>query len=249
MAMIDLHTHILPGVDDGAGTWEESLELARALADQGVLLAAATPHVRDDYPTPAETMEELVVQLRLALERERIDLRLRGGGEIALDRLDQLQADELRRFGLAGNPAYLLLEFPYAGWPLALPEAVSRLLGQGITPVLAHPERNPVVQDDPGLLRPVVAAGALVQLTAASLEGKLGRGPRQAGLALLRLGLAHMVASDAHRPGLRAGGLGECAQAVGDPQLADWLTYGVPRAIVTGSPLPARPAGPRALRL
>ncbi|MER3410005.1 MAG: hypothetical protein C4306_07880 [Thermoleophilia bacterium] len=248
MAMIDLHTHILPGVDDGASTLEESVELARALVDQGVLLAAATPHVRDDFPTDADTMEQLLAALRLALAREGIDLRLRGGGEIALDRLHRLSADDLRRFGLGGNPRYLLVEFPYAGWPLALPEVVSRLRGQKITPVLAHPERNPAVQEDPGRLRPLVAEGALVQLTASSVEGRLGRRAQETSLALLRMDLAHMIASDAHRAGIRASGLGAAARAVGDVHLADWLTYGVPHAIVTGVPVPARPRTRERLR-
>ncbi len=243
--MIDLHTHILPGVDDGAATMEEAVALARTLAAEGVLLAAATPHVRSDYPTDPATMERLVGEVRAALEREGIDLRLRGGGEIALDRLDSLTAEELARFGLGGNREYLLLEFPYSGWPLALANIVSRLRADGITPVLAHPERNPDIQREPTRLESLVRAGALVQITAASLDGSMGRGPREAGLALIRLGLAHMVASDAHGRSLRRSGLAAAAAAIGDHAVADWLTFAVPHAIVVGGPLPERPAGRR----
>lgn len=239
--MIDLHTHILPGLDDGAATLEESLDLARACVEDGVLLAAATPHVRDDYPTDADTMERLVAEVRLALEREGIDLRLRGGGEIALDWLDRLPLDELRRFGLGGNPRYLLLEFPYVGWPLPLADLVFRLRAAGITPVLAHPERNPDVQAAPMRLRPLVENGALVQVTAASLDGRLGGAARETGMELVRSGLAHMIASDAHGHRIRGAGLAAAAEAVGGGALADWLTYGVPHAIVTDRPLPARP--------
>lgn len=243
--MIDLHTHILPGLDDGAATMDEALALARACAREGVLLVAATPHVRGDYPTDPATMERLLEEVRAALEREGIDLRLRGGGEIALDRLDRLSPEARDRFGLAGNRSYLLLEFPYLGWPLALPDIVAQLRAEGITPVLAHPERNPEVQRRPARLGPVVEAGALVQLTAASLEGAIGRAPREASRELIRLGLAHLVASDAHGRSIRGPGLAAAARAVGDPALADWLTFRVPHAIVTGSPLPERPSSRR----
>jgi protein-tyrosine phosphatase len=242
--VIDLHAHILPGLDDGAASWDESLALARAFAREGTLLVAATPHVRADYPTEPAAMEAALADLGRALATQGIDLRLRGGGEIALDRLRRLSAGDLRRFGLAGNPDYLLLEFPYSGWPLALGDLVLELRAEGITPVLAHPERNPAVQETPARLAPLVEAGALVQVTAASLDGRLGRAARRAGLALVQLGLAHLVASDAHGGGLREAGLSAAARAVGDAGLADWLTYGVPYAIVTGAPLPRRPSPP-----
>jgi hypothetical protein len=104
--MIDLHSHILPGVDDGSATLQESLEIANAAVEDGIELVAATPHVRDDYPTPVATMELLVDELRAAFQRERIPLELRPGGEIAVEQLEVLSPDELRRFGLAGNPRF-----------------------------------------------------------------------------------------------------------------------------------------------
>src|SRR5689334_22931575 len=118
--MIDLHSHILPGIDDGPMTLEESLEIARRAAGDGVRVIAATPHVRDDYPTQAETMERLVGEVRAAIQREGIDVDLRPGGEIAIDWLGRLSESDFERFGLGGSPRYLLVEFPYAGWPLSL---------------------------------------------------------------------------------------------------------------------------------
>ena len=247
--VIDLHTHILPGVDDGARTLDDALGMARAAVADGIRVVAATPHVRDDFPTTAATMERGVAELRQALAAAGVALDVRPGGEIALGELDRLGPDGLARFGLGGNPAYVLLEFPYVGWPLALAGRVHDLVARGVTPVLAHPERNADVQAQPERLRPLVLGGALVQVTAASLDGRTGKRTRQAGLVLVRAGLAHLVASDAHTSAVRGIGLTEAARAVGDAALARWLTVDVPGAIVGGGPLPVRPQGRRRRRL
>jgi protein-tyrosine phosphatase len=239
--LIDLHSHILPGVDDGPVTIEESLDIARRAAAEGVRVIAATPHVRDDYPTEAATMERLVAEVRAAIQQEGIPVELRPGGEIAIDWLGRLSDEDLGRFGLGGSPRYLLLEFPYAGWPLSLHEWVFRLVTREITPVIAHPERNGEVQRDPEELRPLVDAGALVQITAASVEGRIGRSSRSAAFELLERGLAHVLASDAHTPDVREAGLLGAVEAIGDAALARWLTLEVPMAIVTDAPVPRRP--------
>ena len=240
--MIDLHSHILPGVDDGPATLEESLELARSAAADGIRIIAATPHVRDDYPTTPTTMERLLAELRAAIQAEGIPIDVRPGGEIAIDWLDRLSDEDLIRFGLGGSPHYLLVEFPYAGWPLSLHEWVFRLVTRQITPVIAHPERNADVQGNPNELRPLVDAGALVQITAASLDGRIGRSSKAAAIGLIASGLAHLLASDAHTPDVREAGLKAAADAVGDPALARWMTLEMPMAIVTDAPLPRRPA-------
>lgn len=246
--MIDLHSHILPGVDDGPATLEESLDMARAAVDDGIEAIAATPHVRDDYPTSPDTMERLVAELREALAADAIRLELLPGGEIALDRLDDLSPDDLRRFGLGGSDAYVLLEFPYFGWPLALEDLVFRLAAQGVRAVIAHPERNGEVQLAPERLEPIVRAGGLVQLTAASLDGRLGQRSRRAGLVLLERGLAHLLASDAHTPDIRGIGMSAAVEAIGDADLARWLTVDVPGAIVSGEDIPPRPDAPKRRR-
>jgi len=248
--LIDLHSHILPGVDDGARTLDESIEIARSAVEDGVELVAATPHVRDDYRTSAETMEELVRSTQAAVRTAGIPLELRTGGEIALDLLPGLDAEEVRRFGLGGNPRYVLLEFPYEGWPLSLENVVVALRAEGVTPVIAHPERNPGVQAAPERLAPIVSAGALVQLTAGSVTGAGGSQPRRASRALFDLGLAHLVAGDAHAARVRKARMREAVAAIGDEALARWLTNDVPRAVVDDEPLPERPSSrPRRFRL
>lgn len=235
--MIDLHSHVLAGLDDGAADLDEAVAICRAAAADGIEILAATPHVRDDFPTTPEQMESALDALRAAADGI---VRLVPGGEIALEQLER-PLDELRRFGLGGSDSYLLVETPYIGWPLGIADALFRLRSAGIVPVLAHPERNPDVQHRPEILEPLVAAGTLVQVTAASVDGRLGGAARRCVRALLERRLAHLVASDAHSPRVRAIGMRAAAEAVGDEFLARWLTYEVPRAIVDGSPLPARP--------
>jgi protein-tyrosine phosphatase len=240
--VIDLHTHVLPGVDDGCRTLAQSVELVGVAAAAGVSALAATPHVSSDYPTDAATMERLVRAVREAVAAAAISVEILPGGELDLVSLDR-PADELRRFGLGGNPQLLLVEVPYAGWPLALEERLFRLQAAGFRPVLAHPERNPEVQARPELLEGPVARGVLTQVTAASLDGRLGQRARRAGVELVERGLAHLVASDAHGPEVRAAGLDGAVRALGGGDLARWLTEAVPAALLAGEPLPERPGG------
>ena len=247
--MIDLHSHILPGLDDGVESLSAAVELARSALRDGITVIAATPHVRDDYPTSADEMERALEDTRAALAAEGVPLELLAGGEIALDRLSLLEEAELHRFALGGSKQALLLEFPYFGWPLGLEQTVFELRVRGWRPVLAHPERNNEVQASAGRLAHLVEAGALIQLTAASLDGRLGRATRATALRLLERGHAHLIGSDAHAPSLRQVGLSAAAAAVGDPVLARWLTVEVPRAIVDDAPIGARPSGRTGRRL
>jgi protein-tyrosine phosphatase len=247
--MIDLHSHILPGIDDGARTMDDSVGLGRAAVVDGVTTMAATPHVRDDYPTSAETMERLTGEVRGALRAAQVPLEVVTGGEVAIDALVTIGAEEIVRFSIAGAGRHLLVEFPYYGWPLRLPSEIDRLRRLGMTALIAHPERNPDVQERPERLAALVEAGALVQMTAASLDGRLGRPAQRAAMRLLDLRLAHVVASDAHMPGTRAVGLSRAADALRDERLARWLTWDVPAAIVSGEDPPPRPEGRRRWRL
>jgi protein-tyrosine phosphatase len=142
--MIDLHTHVLPGVDDGPATISESLDMLVGSVKSGVRALAATPHVRDDYPTTAAVMEELVATLRMEAQANEIALEIMTGGEIALDRLAVTPTAELRRFGLAGNSRYLLIEFPYYGWPRCKPGQVDWSRSSTVAPLFSsHPRRSP----------------------------------------------------------------------------------------------------------
>jgi protein-tyrosine phosphatase len=246
--MIDLHAHILPGLDDGARTIEEARALGQLAASEGIAAIAATPHVRADYPTRAEEMEERVEELRRDFAERAIPVEVLHGGEIDLDMLATLDDDELRRFTLAQSGRYVLLEFPYSGWPAGLEEIVYGLGLRGFVALIAHPERNRAVQSEPRRLAEAVRMGALVQITAASLDGRIGRSSQKAAARLLELGLAHVLASDAHTPEIRAAGLADAVAAVRDEALARFLTADAPAAIVAGETLPERPGKSRRRR-
>jgi protein-tyrosine phosphatase len=239
--VLDLHSHILPGIDDGAQGPEDSLAIARAAVAHGIDLLAATPHVRDDYPTPVETMEAAVATLRSSLLLADIPLNIRGGGEIAVEWLERLPEKALRRFGLAGNPDYLLVEFPHYGIASTLLGHIETLRVRGVTVVLAHPERNRDVHDRPELLRPLVEAGALVQVTSAAIVGGLGRRSQEAAQALLDLEFCHFLASDVHDASFGWLDTEAALGSLGSEDLLSWLTRASPAAIVEGKPLPSRP--------
>lgn len=247
--MIDLHSHILPGVDDGVATLVEARELARAALADGATAIAATPHVREDFPTSAERMEEGVAALRRDFDEQGIELDVLTGGEVSLGLLAKLDRDELRRFSLAGSERYVLVEFPYSDWPLGLETALHDLGAEGLTAVLAHPERNRAVQAQPERLERVIGAGALVQVTASSVDGRGGPAARAATRRLLELGFVHVLASDAHSPAVREAGLAAAVDAIGDPALAHHLVEEVPAAIVAGASIPALPRLRRRPRL
>lgn len=239
--MIDLHSHILPSVDDGARNIGESLGIALAAARDGTTVIAATPHVRFDYPTTPDEIRRGVETVNDMLARERVPLRVVPGAEIAFDRLCELETDELAAFGLAGNPRVVLVEFPYRGWPATLHEEILRLRTAGITVVLAHPERNDMVQRDTSRIELAVESGALIQVTAGSLAGEAGRGPQRTARTLLSRRLCHLLASDVHGLAVRRTPLGAARRSVGDERLARWLTEEVPGAILAGEELPQRP--------
>jgi protein-tyrosine phosphatase len=239
--VIDLHSHVLHGLDDGARDLDEALAMARSMVEDGISAVAATPHVHPRYRTPVEEMERALGELRAALVEAGIPLEVLPGGEIALDELPGLSRDERVRFGLGGNPRLLLLEFPLHGWPLDLETIVRDLGADGIVCVLAHPERNPDVQEQPELLEQLVSVGAVPQLTAAAVDGRMGKTQERCSFALLERELACLVASDAHAPLVRASGLSAARDAVGDEALGRWLTEGVPAALLAGEPLPDRP--------
>ncbi len=142
----------------------------------------------------------------------------------------------------------MLLEAPYGGWPLDFPQRLFELHLRGFTPVLGHPERNADVQSAPELLRPLVERGALVQITAASLDGRLGKPSAEAARTLVAGGLAHLVASDAHDAHVRRVGLSDAASTLENERLARWLLHDVPLAILGGSRLAPRPSSAKRQR-
>jgi len=244
--MIDLHTHILPGIDDGAGSLEEAVALVRAAWESGIDQIVATPHVRDDYPTTHEQIEKGVAELRRALADAEVPVVVHEGAEVDVERAARMDIGDLERLTIGGDSRYLLVEVPYSESSQALDGLTDRLHHHGIVPVLAHPERSSIFIEEPRRLLPHVDAGCLVQLTAGSLIGDAGRDVLNAARRLLELQIVHIVASDSHGYEIRRSSLRDGVAQL-DPTLAAYLTSEVPAAILADEPveLPPRSDGRR----
>lgn len=239
-AVIDLHCHVLPGIDDGPASIEESVAMARAAAQAGTRTMVATPHVSLRYPNDAATIERLVGEVNARLRAEAIPVEIRSGAEIAVAHVGELDRSGLFELGLGGGP-WLLLEPPFARAFSRLGPILLDLQRRGHRIVLAHPERCPVFHREPELLETLVDAGALTSLTAGSLVGAFGRDVRRFALELLRGGMAHNVASDAHDELKRPPSIAAELERAGLEPLAGWLTEEVPGAILAGEAIPPQP--------
>lgn len=247
--MIDLHSHVLPSIDDGPKTLDGSLEIARAAQAGGTATLLATPHVSSRYPNDAATISRLVAQLSAALRAERIALEVRPGAEIAITRVAEIDPEELQSLSLGGGP-WLLIEPPFTPVSSGVNAIVHDLLRRGHSVLIAHPERSPAFQRDPDMLVGLVRAGALTSITAGSLTGQFGNTARRFSRTLLDRGLVHNLASDAHDHVRRPPTMAHALRMAGPPELGAWLTQEVPAAILAGEEIPARPARPvRASRL
>ncbi|MBD2847567.1 protein tyrosine phosphatase [Paenibacillus sp. IB182496] len=196
--MIDIHTHILPGIDDGAQNWEDTLELARAAAKDGIATVIATPHhANGAYTNPAGVVAPLVEQANALLQREGVPLTIAAGQEIRAHEgmLEAWTSGEL--LTLAGSD-YLLLEMPFTSIPRRMGEWIHELRVLGVHPIIAHPERNAEVVKHPRRLAELIELGACAQVTSGSLLGAFGKRCMQAGWELCGQGLIHLVSSDAH---------------------------------------------------
>lgn len=240
-AVIDLHCHILPGIDDGPGAISESVAIAKAAAAAGTRTIVATPHVSWRYPNESGAIVKLTAQVNERLAEAGVPIEVRVGAEIAMTRASELDDEELSRLRLGGG-SWLLLEPPFSPAITGFAAIVGELQSKGHRVLLAHPERCPAFHRDPQALEALVAAGVLTSITAGSLVGRFGGQVRRFTTMLIERGWVHNVASDAHDAYGRPPGMAsELAGAhLGD--LADWLTRAVPEAILTGTEIPPRPA-------
>jgi len=196
--LIDLHSHILPGLDDGPRTLQESLFLAQIAVKEGIDTVYATPHhLRAPYHNGRDKVLEAVVEFNESLREAGIPLRVRAGQEIRVCPEMIQEAYEGQLLPLEGT-SYVLLELPSSNIPDFLKEALHEIAVLGWTPILAHPERNKEIADNPELLRPLVEAGALCQITSSSLTGGFGSRTEAAAWSICKRQLAHFIACDAH---------------------------------------------------
>jgi protein-tyrosine phosphatase len=239
--MIDLHTHILPGVDDGPADEAAAVELARAAVGSGATELVATPHIDHVHGVDPQSLPARMERLRELLRDSAIELQVHQGGEIAPSRIDELGDDDIDILRLGGGP-WILLECPFSDIADIFTALLFRIHSRGLRVVLAHPERSPVFLSRSHLLEQMVAQGAGVQITADSIAGRFGRVVQGFSLDLLASGLVHVVASDAHAAEGRAPGV-DHARAVARRSLKDvdehwtWWTHEAPAAVLAGAPL------------
>jgi protein-tyrosine phosphatase len=245
--VIDLHFHILPGVDDGPHDLPESLHLARAAQADGIQIVAATPHLREDHPrVRPQELARRCAGLNAAIADADIALEVVPGGELDVLWAGEAGEDDLRLASYGGGGTDVLLETPYGPLAPSFEAAIQRLWSLGYRILLAHPERNRTFQQSPERLTALVRRGLLLQVTAGSLASSEPRSRSRAlGRRLVELGMAHVLASDAHSaradfrpPNLAAGVAAVTAIA---PERARWMVVDVPLAILAGAPLPPPP--------
>lgn len=243
--MIDLHAHILPGVDDGPRAWEESLEMARLAVADGIVTMVATPHLfrrksveRGALNHPDDLLQRLA-ELNRRLAEAGLKLQVVPGCEVPLfpEILEFL--DQGRLLTLNDGGRYLFLELPDTVIPPATEELIFQMNSRGITPILSHPERNPILYQSPARLKRLIDLGCLTQITASSLTGGFGWGVRRFTKKLLREGLVHVMATDAHntthRPPLLSPAVNKVKKILGESRAWDLVTTN-PERLLLGRP-------------
>jgi protein-tyrosine phosphatase len=200
MGFVDLHCHLLWGIDDGCRSAEDAVAAARALAEVGYTDAAQTPHARSDFPSQDAALCRARFQdLAALLEAEGVPLRIHPGAENFLDDrfMDRVAGGEPRALGAAGR--YVLVELPFAGAVPQLPDLLFRIRLKGLVPVVAHPERCAEFER-PGRAEEAVRLGAALQLDVGALDGRYGRTARKQAERFLGDGLYAVAATDLHGP-------------------------------------------------
>jgi len=237
--MIDLHSHVLPGIDDGARTTQDSIAMLDAFAAQGFHTVAATPHLTGRW------RPEYVAHIDRAFAGIEPLAQARG---ITLVRWFEIQLDPGTAGQMTGDmPVALggtdivLVDLPFTEWPLYADAALFAVRAAGYRVILAHPERYPGIQDDPGKASELVEHGIALQVTIGSFSGIFGKAARKSAEELLARGLVHLVATDAHSTGSRMAavpaGLARLRQLAGEDGLRQ-LTTDAPAAILANAPFP-----------
>jgi protein-tyrosine phosphatase len=198
--LTDLHCHMLPGIDDGSKTMEQSLAMARIAVEDGITTTVVTPHhLNGVYRNPAQRIREGIERLNEALQRVGIGLNLLPGSELHLTPELPGELAAGTALTIANQGRAVLVELPVHTVPVGSEQLLEDILAQGLTPVIAHPERNSELRRNPQRLTDWVELGCLAQVTVQSCTGRFGEAVQQAARTMIRSGCIHVAASDAHR--------------------------------------------------
>lgn len=243
---IDIHCHILPGLDDGPSSLDTALEMARLAVADGVADVVATPHLESWHVETCRKVQATVQSLQREVALNGMKLALHSGAEMMVTPA-LLDIPQHERLHTLNGSRYLLIELPAWDYPLCTAEAIFALQLRGLVPILAHPERNAVIQDDINRLARLVERGVLTQITASSLLDGAVREVRRCAQRLLEHGLAHLIASDAHDPRLRGPALSAGVRAAGrmvGTKRAEAMVTRIPEAILADRPVDAAALAP-----
>lgn len=236
--MIDIHCHILPEVDDGPKSWEVAEEMCRMAAQDGIEQSVATPHANDQYFYDRDYLSRLLENLQ---QRVGDTPKLSLGCDFHLSYENMQSALQTPQKYCIGNSHYMLVEFSNFSISPHVDDWFHQMQALEITPIITHPERNPILQQDLERVRHWIDLGCAVQVTASSLTGFWGTRAKQVAHSLLKEKAVHFLASDAHETQRRIPGLSAARQIVekeyGD-ELAQALVVDNPSAVVNDQPLP-----------
>lgn len=240
--MIDIHSHILPGVDDGSKSWETSREMCRMAAADGIEHMVATPHANDHYCYNRDHLTNLLEQLKQE-SGGRPCLGLGCDFHLSYDNLTDLRLHP-QKYLIEGSH-YLLVELSNFAVPAQMDDCFAQMIETGTVPVITHPERNPVLRRTPQRVLRWAQLGCAVQVTAGVLTGLWGEGTRRAANWLFDRDAVHVLATDAHdtkrRVPILSAARDEVAKTYGQ-DVADALVDANPRAVISDQPLPYFPA-------
>jgi protein-tyrosine phosphatase len=239
--MIDIHHHLLWGLDDGASSVETSVAMARVAAQDGITHVVCSPHANGQYSYEPAVVTSKIDELQRLLDKEQIALKLGRGCDFHLsyENIQEAKADPAR-YSINGR-GYLLVELPDYALPRGLTEVFYELQLAGLTPVLTHPERNPTLQADRLRLVDWLRGGMLIQVTAGSVLGQMGKHAERMAHQLLANRWVHFLATDAHNTTSRPPKMREAFEAVAQkygPDYAHLLCVTNPLAAFMGNPLP-----------
>jgi protein-tyrosine phosphatase len=237
--LIDIHSHILPGVDDGARTMEEAIAMLKMAVADGVTTQVLTPHIHiGRFNNTLATLAKQFFNFRSRLRAEGIPITLKLSAELRIgpEIMPIINNQQIPWLGSDNGVKTLLLEFPPREVPFGSEHLIRWLQKKNIRPVIAHPERNREFQQHPEKLEPFIDIGCPLQVTASSLTGRFGQGPQKLAIRLLKEGKVDVIASDCHnlksRPPNLSEGLREAAKIVGE-SAANAMVHELPRQLIT----------------
>lgn len=239
--MLDIHCHILPEVDDGPKSWEAAIEMCRMAAADGISHIVATPHANDRYTYDRPYLRQILIQLQARVGASP-QLSLGCDFHLSFENLERVLAQP--HTYTIGDTNYLLVELSNFSVPIQVADCFTRLGDRGLTPILTHPERNPILQQTPQRVLEWVEQGCLVQVTASALTGSWGERPEIIARWLLDRTAVHILASDAHDHKRRVPILSaarDIAAEIAGTEYAQALVENNPAAIVSGQPIPYCP--------